>query len=208
MPPPPNPPQVDEDETMDIVPDSEPPRIADGLTPSSNPPELASRAPTLDEDVDEIVPESSVETDNGGLVRGDAGCVEQGEKVQETDPDTEQDDDPMDSERLLANRRRKWSPKPVLDGEAQGQQVEQGVYDDAIVPESESEVPLATLVKPPKPAPKSLPPRGRSTRNKRPIVYTESPDASGNEVSTMELRSTFTFLKPVSGRGRCGRNPR
>jgi hypothetical protein len=199
MPPPPNPPRGDEDEIMDIVPDSEPPRMTDGPTPSLHPPELASRAPTLNEDANETVPESSGEMGDGGLAQGGIDCIAQGEKMQETDPDTEQDDDPMDSDQPLANKRKR-SPKPIL--EAQEQQVGQEERGDAIVPESESEVPLVTLVKPPKPAPKSLPPRGRSTRNKRPIVYTESPDGSENEVSTMELWSMFTLLKRVSGRGR------
>ena len=161
--------------------------MGDGPTPSVRPPEPGSRAPILYEGADEIVPESSGEMDDGGPVQGGVGYNPQGGKMQETDPDTEQDDDPMESDRPLANQRRKPSPEPIPAGRTQEQQAEQEIRDDAVIPESESEVPLAVLVKPPKPAPKPLPPRGRSTRNKRPIVYTESPDASENEVSTMEL---------------------
>jgi hypothetical protein len=205
MPPPPNLPRVDDDETMDTVPDSEPSRMADGPMPSLYPPEPASREPTPAEDDGETAPGSSGETNDGGLVEGDPDHIAQGEKMQETEPEPEQDDDPMDGDKPLVDQRRNWPPKLILEEE---KQVEQEVRDGATVLESEDEVPLATLVKPPKPAPKPLPPRGRSTRSKRPIVYTESPDASENEVSTIKLWSIIAVLKYVSGRGSNGRNPR
>lgn len=199
MPPPPNPPRVDEDETMDIVPDSEPSRIADGPMPSLNLPGTVGQVPTLTEDDNEIIPGSSGETDNGSIAQGDTDHVAQGEKMRETEPETEQDDDPMDDDRPLVNRRRKRPQKPTLEEEEEEQRAEQEVHDDAIVPETEDEVPLATLVKLPKPAPKPLPPRSRSTRNKRPIVYTESPDTSENDVSAIKLWSILAILKYVSG---------
>ena len=207
MPPPPNPPRVDEDETMDIVPDSEPSRIADGPTPSVYPVGPADRVPTLVESDHEIVPESSGETDDSGFAQGDTDRVVQGEKMQETEPETEQDDDPMDGDQLLVNQRRKRPPKPILEEEQEDQRVEQVVHDDATVPRTEDEVPLAAPTKLPKPSPEPLPPRGRSTRNKRPIIYTESPGTSENEASTMKLCPILVILKYVSGRGRNRRNP-
>ena len=203
MPPPPNPPTVDEDETMDIVPDSEPSGIVDGPAPSLPLPGLISQAPTLVEDINNTVPRPSSDTDGIGPAHGDTSHATQGEKMQETELEAEQYDDPMDGDLPLANQRRRRPPKLILEEE---QQVEQEVRDSATVPETEDEVPLATLVKPPKPTPKPLPPRGRSTRNKRPIVYTESPDTSENEVSATKLSSIHGVLKYVSGRRRNGRN--
>lgn len=205
MPPPPDPPRVDEDETMDIVPDSEPSRIADAPTPSLHLPGPASRALTPDDN--ETVPESSSEMDNGALAQGDTDRVAQGEGVQETEPEAEQDDDPMDGDQPLVNKQRKRQSKPILSEDEGEQQAGREIRDNATVPETEDEIPLAILAKPPKPQPKPLPPRGRSTRNKRPIVYTESPDTSENEVSTMNLWSMLVILKHVSGRSRNGRNP-
>lgn len=192
---------------MYIVPDSEPSRIADGPVPSLLPSGPTIRELSLAEDDNETVPGSSNESDDRYLAQGITDHVAQSEKMQETEPETEQGDDPMDDDQPIVNQRRKRPPKPILEDEEEGQQVEQEVRDDATVPETEDEVPLATLVKPPKPAPK-LPPRGRSTRNKRPIVYTESPDTSENEVSTTKLWPILAILKYVSGRGKNRGNPR
>lgn len=181
MPPPPNPPRVDEDETMDIVPDSEPSRVSDGPMSSLQFPRPTSRVPTLTEDDNKTVPESSGGTDNETSDRSDPNHVAQDTDIQETEPETERDDDLMDSQ-PPAKQRTKRPPKPLLEEEEE-EEVEQEVRDDVTVPETEDEVPLAALVKPAKAASKPLPPRGRSTRNKRPIVYTESPDTSENEVS-------------------------
>lgn len=190
MPPPPNPPQLDEDETMDVVPDSEPSRMADGSMSSLHLP--VNRAPALAEE-DEIVPESTYETDDRASAQMDVG---QGGK-QRTGLETELDDDPMDDDQPLVKQRTKRPQKPVVEEEEH--QAEQEVRDDVTVPETEDEVPLAIAVKPSKPAPKPLPPRGRSTRNKRPIIYTESPDTSENEVRTVVLLPTYVILKHVSG---------
>jgi hypothetical protein len=178
---------------MDVVPDSEPSRMADGSTSSLHLP--ANRVPALTEDDDEIVPESTYETDDGASAQMDPG---QGGK-QRTGPETERDD-PMDGDQPLVKQRMKRSQQPAIEEE--DHQAEQEVHDDVTVPETEDEVPLAIAVKPSKAAPKSLPPRGRSTRNKRPIIYTESPDASGNEVRNVEFLPIFLILKRVSGTGR------
>jgi len=208
MPPPPRPPQVDEDETMDVVPDSEPSRVADGPMSSLNLPQLASRVPTLTEDDNETVPESSGETDNETSKRRNLDHIAQDTNMQETEQETEREDDPMDSGRPLVKQRTKRPPKLVLEEEAEEEQVDQEVRDDATVPETEDEVPLATVAQPTKAAPKSLPPRGRSTRNKRPIIYTESPDTSENEVSTTKLKFIVVCLSYVLGTGReTRRNP-
>lgn len=188
MPPPPNPPRVDEDETMDIVPDSEPSRMTDGPMSSLHLPPPVSRVPTLAETDNETVPESSGETDNETSERKNSNHIVQDTNIQETEPETEEEDDPMGSDLPLVKQRTRRPPKPFLEEEeVEEEQVEQEVRDDVTVPETEDEVPLATVVKPAKAAPKSLPPRGRSTRNKRPIIYTESPDTSENEVSTMKF---------------------
>lgn len=184
MPPPPRPPRVDEDETMEVVPDSEPSRVADGPMSSLHLPQPASRVPTVTEDDNETVPESSGETDNETSKQRNLDHIAQDTNMQETEQETEQEDDPMDSDWPLVERRTKRPPKPVLEEDVEEEeQVDREVRDDATVPETEEEVPLATVVKPTKAAPKLLPPRGRSTRNKRPIIYTESPDTSENEVS-------------------------
>lgn len=187
MPPPPNPQRLDEDETMDIVPDSEPSRIADGSTSSLRLPGHTSLNPPLVDSDDEIVPESSSEANGDPPVQRDAGHLPQDEKKQNTEPETEQGDDPMNDDRLLAGQREKLSPKSIPEEGKGEEQVEQEEgRDDATVPETEDEVPLATVVKPGKPTPKPVPLRGRSTRNKRPIIYTESPDTSEDEVSVMK----------------------
>ena len=196
--PPPKPPRVDEDETMDTVPDSEPSRAADGPMPSLHLPRPASRAPTLAEDDNETAHESLGGADNEASERSNQDPAAPDTKIQETEAETEQEDDPMDSDQPLVKQRPKRPPKPVLEGEEEAQQE---VRDDMTVPETEDEVPLATAVKPTKPALKPLPPRGRSTRNKRPIIYTESPDASENEVSTVKFCSISATLNYVSGRG-------
>jgi hypothetical protein len=104
----------------------------------------------------------------------------------------------MDSDQPLVKQRAKRPPKPLL--EVEEEQVEQAIRGDTAVPETEDEVPLATVVKAAKAAPKPpLPARGRSTRNKRPIIYTESPDTSENEVSTVTFWSIFVTLSDVSG---------
>jgi len=177
MPPPPNPPRIDEDETMDVVPDSEPSRLADGPMSSLHLPQPASRVLTLAEDDNETVPE----TDNEISERRNPDQTDQDANMQETEAETEQEDHPMDSDHLLVEQQ---SPKHVVEQE---EQVEQEVHDDATVPETEDDIPLATVIKSAKAATKPLPPRGRSTRNKRPIIYTESPDTSENEVSTMKF---------------------
>ncbi|KAF9648083.1 hypothetical protein BDM02DRAFT_3116022 [Thelephora ganbajun] len=179
--PPPKPPRVDEDETMDVVPDSEPSRVADGPMSSLHLPRAASRVLILAEDDNETVPESSGETDNEISVQRNLDLIAQGERMQETEPETEQGDDPMDSDQPLIKQRARRPPKPALEEEEEEEQVEQEVDDDATVPETEDEVPLVVLVKSKKVTPKPLPPRSRSTRNKRPIIYTESPDTSENE---------------------------
>lgn len=193
MPPPPKPQRVDEDETMDIVPDSEPSRATDGPMSSLHLPRPVSRVPTLAEDNNEIVPESSGETDDDTSEQIHPNRAAQDTEVQETEAETEREDDPMDSNQPLVKQRPKQPPKPVLEEEVEEQEMEEQeevhheIRDDATVPETEDEVPLAAVVKPTKAAPKPLPPRGRSMRNKRPIIYTESPDTSENEVSTMKL---------------------
>ena len=204
-PPPSKPPGVDEDEIMDIVPDSEPSRIADEQMLSLNFPGPSSQVPALAEDENEPVPGSSGETDDSRLAQ--EGTDHDG-GMQEVASGTEQADDPMDRDQPLVDRRRKGPPKPMLEEEQEEQQAEREARDDGTVPETEDEVPLANLIKPSKPAPKTLPPRGRSTRNKRPIVYTESPDTSENEVSTVKLSSTLGILKSISGRGSNGSYPR
>ena len=193
MPPPPNPPRVDEDEIMDIVPDSEPSRMADGPMSSLHLPRPASRMTVLAENdsetVPETVPESSAETDNETSEQGDKDHIARNTNIQETEPDTEQEVDPMDTDLPPVKRRTKRPPKPLPEEEeVEEEQVEQAIRDDATVPETEDEVPLATVVKTAKAAPKPpLPPRGRSARNKRPIIYTESPDTSENEVSMVKF---------------------
>lgn len=167
---------------MDIVPDSEPSRIADGSMLSLRLPGQASLNPPLVDSDDEIVPESSGEANGNPPAQRDASHLPQDEKKQTTEPETEQDDDPMNDDQLLVGQREK--PKSIPEEgeeEEQEEQVEQEGRGDATVPETEDEVPLATVVKPGKPTPKPLPPRGRSTRNKRPIIYTESPDTSEDE---------------------------
>jgi hypothetical protein len=141
--------------------------------------------PTLAEDVNETVPESSGETDNETSER-DPDHIAQDTKVQETEIETEREDDPMDSDQPLVKQRSKRPPKPFLEDEEE-EEAQQEVRDDATIPETEDEVPLATVVKTTKAAPNPLPPRGRSTRNKRPIIYTESPDTSENDVSTVKF---------------------
>jgi len=170
---------------MDIVPDSEPSRMADGPMSSLQFPRPTSRVPTLTEGDEKTAPESSGGTDNETPDQKDPNNVAQDTNIQETEPETERDDDPTDSDQPLVRQRTKRPPKPLLEEEEEEEgQVEREIRDDATVPETEDEVPLVTLVKPAKAPPKPLPPRGRSTRNKRPIVYTESPDTSENEVST------------------------
>lgn len=182
--PPPKLPRADEDEIMDIVPDSEPSRMADGPMSSLYLPRPASRAHTLAED-DKTIPESSGEIDSETPEQRNPDLVAQDTSIQEAEAETEQEDDPMGSDQPLVKKRPKRPPKPVLEEEEE--EIEQEVHDDTTVPETEDEVPLATVVKPAKPVPKPLPPRGRSTRNKRPIIYTESPDASENEVSAVKF---------------------
>ena len=193
---------------MDIIPDSEPSRVADGPMSSLHLPRPASRVPTLAGD-DNEVPEPSGETDNETSGQRSPNRIAQDKSVQETEPETEREDDPMDSSQPLVKKRTKRPPKLLLEEEeAEDEQVEQKVRDDLTVPETEDEVPLVTVTKTAKAAPRPLPPRSRSTRNKRPIIYTESPDTSGNEVSTMKFQSVFVVLSYVLGRGRgTGRNP-
>jgi hypothetical protein len=207
MPPPPKPPRVDEDETMDIVPDSEPSRMTDGPMSSLHLPRPASRVTTLAENDNETVPESSGETDNEASEQRDTDHIARGTDIRETGSETEPEDDPMDSDLPLVKQRAKRPPKPLL--EVEEEQVEQAIRGDTAMPETEDEVPLATVIKAAKAAPKPpLPARGRSTRNKRPIIYTESPDTSENEVSTVTFWSIFATLSDVSGRGRAtGRDP-
>jgi len=193
MPPPQNPPRVDEDETMDIVPDSEPSRMTDGPMSSLHLPHPANRVTTPaendNETVPETVPESSGETDNETSERRNASRIAQDTNLREAEPETKQGDDPMDNDLPLVKQRAKRPPKPLPEEEeVEEEQVEQAIRDDVTVPETEDEVPLATVVKAAKAVSKpSLPSRGRSTRNKRPIIYTESPDTSENEVSTVKF---------------------
>ena len=182
---------------MDIVPDSEPSRATDGPMSSLHLPRPASQAPTLAEDDNGTAHESLGGADNETSEPRNQDPVAPDTKMQETEAEAEQEDDPMDSDQPLVKQRPKRPPKPVLEDE----EAQQEVRDDMTVPETEDEVPLATVVKPTKPAPKPLPPRGRSTRNKRPIIYTESPDASENEVSTVKFCSISATLNYVSGRG-------
>ena len=137
------------------------------------------------------VPDSSGETDIETSELNNPDHSARDIKARKTEPETEQEDDPMDSQPLV-KQRPKRPPKPVLEEEEE--EVQQEVRDNTTVPETEDEVPLATVVKTTKAAPKSLPPRGRSMRNKRPIIYTESPDTSDNEVSTAKFRFTFVIL--------------
>jgi hypothetical protein len=160
--------------------------------------------PPFREDDDEIVPESSGETDDKFPPQLDPDRIPQAEKAQETEPEGEQDDDPMGDDQPLVRQQARRPVKPVVgeEPEEEGQQADQGLCDDTTVPETEDEVPLATIVKAAKPAPKPLPQRGRSTRNKRPIVYTESPDTSEKEVSKTKRWFIFMDLKFVPGGGR------
>lgn len=167
---------------MDVVPDSEPSRLVDGPMSSSHPPDPVYRVPPPVEKEDEIVPESSRETDDKASMQKDADHIAQDETRQEAKPEADRDGDSTVGDRLLVNGRRNRSPNLVPE-----EQAEQEVRSDATAPETEDEVPLATVVKSVKPPQKPLPSRGRSTRNKRPIVYTESPDISENEVSAMKL---------------------
>ena len=198
MPPPPNPPRIDEDETMEIVPDSEPSRATDGPMSSLHLPQPTNRVPTIAEIDNETVPESSSEMDNETSEKSNPNQIAQDTEMQETEAETERDDDPMDSSQPLVRQRTKRPPKLHLEEEED--QTDQEVLDDAMVPETEDEVPLATVVKTTKVAPKPSPPRGRRTRNKRPIVYTESPDTSENEVSAAEFSSILATLSDFSGR--------
>ena len=190
MPPPPKPPRTDEDETMEVIPDSEPSRVADGPMSSLHLPRPTSRAPTIAEGDNETVPESSGEADNDISEQRDPENIVGDTKMQETEVETEREDDPMDSDQPLLKQRSRRSPKPVLEAEEE-EEVQQEVRDDVTVPETEDEVPLATVIKPAKAAPKPPPPRGRSTRNKRPIIYTESPDTSENDVSAISCGSSL-----------------
>ena len=122
-------------------------------------------------------------------------------KEQGPETETKQEDDPMDSQPLVKHRPKR-PPKPVLEEEDEEEEVHQEARDNTVVPETDDEVPLAAVVKPTKSAPKPLPPRGRSMRNKRPIVYTESPDASENEVSAVKFRFTFVVLTCLRKRKR------
>lgn len=189
MPPPPGPPQVDEDETMDIVPDSEPSRMTDGPMSSLHLPHPANRVTTPAENDNETVPESSGETDNETSERRNSSRIAQDTNLREIAPEIEQGDDAMDNDLPLVKQRAKRPPRPLPEEEeVEEEQVEQAIRDDVTAPETEDEVPLATVVKAAKAISKpSLPLRGRSTRNKRPIIYTESPDTSENEVSTVKF---------------------
>ena len=209
QPMPPPPPRVDEDETMDIVPDSEPSRVADGPMSSLHLPGLESRVHdatndegwTLESAESGIIngkerarPKSPSKSDITAPEHSNTDRGAQDPKEQEPEAETEQEDDPMDSQPLV-KQRPKRPPKPVLEEEDDDEEeVHQEVRDNTVVPETDDEVPLAAMVKPTKTAPKPLPPRGRSMRNKRPIVYTESPDTSENEVSAVKFRFTFVVL--------------
>jgi len=168
--------------------------MADGPMSSLHLPRPPSRMTVLAENdsetVPETVPESSAETDNETSEQRNTNHIARDTNIQETEPDTEQEDIPMDTDLPLVKRRTKRPPKPLPEEEeVEDEQVEQAIRDDATVPETEDEVPLATVIKTTKAVPKPpLPPtRGRSARNKRPIIYTESPDTSENEVSTVKF---------------------
>ena len=97
---------------MDIVPDSEPSRMADGSMSSFIP---ASRVPILADNY-ETVPESSGETDNETSGRN-LDHIAQDTNIQAAEPETEKEDDPMDSDQPLVKRRAKRPPKPILEEE-------------------------------------------------------------------------------------------
>ena len=160
--------------------------MTDGPMSSLHLPPPASRVTTIaendNETVPETVPESSGDTDNETPEQRNTNHIAQDTNMRETEPETEREDDLMDSDLPLVKQRTKRPPKPLPEEEEVEEEV---IRDDVTVPETEDEVPLATVVKTAKVAPKP-PPRGRSTRNKRPIVYTESPDTSENEVSMVK----------------------
>ena len=211
---------------MDIVPDSEPSRVADGPMSSLHLPGPESRVPdvandeewTLESAVARVMGEEArVASTVRDIISGKKGAKPKSSdksdikapehnntdrssgdaKAQDPEVETEQEDDPMGSQPLI-KQRPKRPPKPLLEDEEEdeeeGEDVHQEVRDNTVVPETEDEAPLATVVKPTKAAPKPLPPRGRSMRNKRPIIYTESPDTSENEVSTIKFQFTSLIL--------------
>jgi len=200
---------------MDIVPDSEPSRVADGPMSSLHLPGRESRIPDVINDEEWTLKSAASDIINGKMrtvpklsgqaeikapERDNPDRSAKVTKAQDPEAETEQEDDPMDSQPLV-KQMPKRPPKPVLE-EDDDEEVHQEVRDDTIVPETEDEVPLATVVKPAKAAPKPLPPRGRSMRNKRPIIYTESPDTSENEVSAVKFRFTFVVLTSLRKRKR------
>jgi len=180
---------------MDVVPDSEPSRLVDG--PMSS---LHLQVSDITNGKNRVVPESSGEADIETSEHNNPDRSAQDTKAQDTEADTEQEDDPMDSDRPLVKQRPKRPPKPAPEEEEEEEEVQQGAHDDTTVPETEDEVPLA--IKTTKAVPKPLPPRGRSMRNKRPIIYTESPDTSENEVSTIEIQPVFIILSCLRKRKR------
>lgn len=162
--------------------------MIDGPMSSLHLPQPASRVVPLAENDNETVPESSGEADNETSEQRNTNHIAQDTNTRETEPETEPEDDPMGSDIPLVKKHTKRPPKPLPEeAQVNEEQVEQAIRDDVTVPETEDEIPLATVVKTAKAAPKPLPPRGRSTRSKRPIIYTESPDTSENEVSTVNF---------------------
>lgn len=200
---------------MDIVPDSEPSRVSDGPMSSLHLPGLESRVPDIMNDEGEILESAMSDIINGRkrIVPKSSGNSDtkvpehnnpdrSAEDAKDHEAETEKEDDPMDSQPLV-RQRPKRPPKPVLEEEDEDEdEVRQEVRDNTVVPETEDEAPLATVVKPTKAAPKPLPPRGRSMRNKRPIIYTESPDTSENDVSAIKLQFTSVILTCLRKRKR------